>query len=235
MDSSTAAPAPARFTAALRAVLTRELLIELRHPEGLVKTLLLALAVLVIFQFGLATAGRGFAQAGPAMIFTAVFFSGAAFVLGNFEREESLGQMPVFAMMSCDRGALFLGKGLALAGLLTLTGALTLLGGAFFFDGRLDATQWLGSLALVAAGSIGFAGLGLILSFAAREGRGGGAVAAILLPLLMPLFIALTQAEKILLNDGTLASAKLWLGVILIFDVLFALAPALIFDALCTD
>ena len=227
-------PAPIPFLAAARAVALREVRVELRGREGIVRTLLMALGVLLIYQFSF---GRSveFTRGGPALVWSAVFFAGAALVLGNFEREENLGLMPGLALIAADRAALLLGKWAVATALLSACGLVTLAAGALLFSGSLSPVQWALSGVLILLGASGYAGLGLTLSLAARESRGGGAAAAILLPLLMPLFIALTQAQQALFLDGGFANARLWLGVVLVFNALFVAGPALLAEQLLQD
>lgn len=227
-------PTPPTWGGVLRATAAREWRIELRDKEGLARAALVALGVLLVFQFGF---GRGldFARSGPALVWTAVFFAGAASTLGQFEREENQGQMALLALSAADRSAVLLGKWLVGALTIALTGAATLLLGALIFSGALTLATAAGSVLLIGLGAAGYAGLGLILSLAARESRGGGAAAALLLPLLLPLFIALTQAHARLLADGDFSRARLWLGLAVIFDALFVVAPALLAEELFQD
>ncbi len=212
----------------------REWRIELREKEGLWRAVLTALGVLLVFQFGFAR-GQDFARSGPALVWSAIFFAGGALILGQFEREENQAQLAVLALAAADRSAVWLGKWAVATLQLAATGAAALLLGLFLFNGEPAAATLAGGGLLILLGAAGYAGLGLALSLAARESRGGGAGAALLLPLLIPLFIALTQAHVRLLQDGDFSRATMWLGLALLFDALFILVPALLAEALFVD
>jgi len=218
-----------------RALLGKDLRVELRTLRSLPAMVLLAVTVFVIFRFGIdRTELDGDLAAGvllATLLFAAILAINRLFVA---EREE--GGFDLIRLAPIDRNTLFAAKGTALIVYLAILEIVAVPIFAVFF---LDSAEGLVPLALVLAlFNVGLAATGTVISTIATMSRARDLLAPlILLPLLVPLVIAASGAAQHLLAAGgpDYDGFGKWLAILGLYDGVFVLVGYATFDFLLED
>jgi heme exporter protein B len=220
---------------AYRALLGKDLRVELRTLRSLPAMVLFAITVFVIFRFGIdRTELEGDLAAGvllATLLFAAILAINRLFVA---EREE--GGFDLIRLAPIDRNTLFAAKGTALVLYLSALEVIAVPIFAVFF---LDSAAGLVPLALVLVlFNLGLAATGTVISTIATMSRARDLLAPlILLPLLIPLVIAASGAAQHLLEAGGPDYARFgkWLAILGLYDGVFVLVGYATFDFLLED
>ncbi|HKF74798.1 MAG TPA: heme exporter protein CcmB [Candidatus Dormibacteraeota bacterium] len=222
------------------AVAAKDLRIELRgrYAAGVV----LPFACTQLIAFGLSLGpGRTLLQAtAPALLWLAVLFAAVLAFRGAYEAEGEDGALEGLLLASVDKAAVFVGKAAAVVvQLLALEVVVVMLTAVLF--GVVSAGGAVGlaaALELVAAmtlGTVGLAALGSLFGVLTEAARAREAVFPLLiLPLTTPVLVAGVRATA-LVQAGHPEDAASWLGLLLVFDVVFLSAGALLFGHLLED
>ena len=219
---------------AARAILRKDVQIELRTKESVPAMTLFTLTVYVLFHFGLDRDTLAGSLA-SGVLWVTLLLAAVIGVSRLFAAEREQGGVDGLLLAPVDRTALFLAKAAALflcAVELVAVPAFTLLllgpglGGAFPE-----------LLAILALGNLGIAALGALVAAIAAETRARELIVPLLLlPLLVPLLIACAQAtEPLLRQDGGPEDLARWLGLLTLYDVVFVLLSLAVFDFLLED
>ena len=221
---------------AARAILRKDVQIELRTKESVPAMTLFTLTVYVLFHFGLDRDTLAGSLA-SGVLWVTLLLAAVIGVSRLFAAEREQGGVDGLLLAPVDRTALFVAKAAALflflcAVELVAVPAFTLLllgpglGGAFPE-----------LLAILALGNLGIAALGALVAAIAAETRARELIVPLLLlPLLVPLLIACAQAtEPLLRQDGGPEDLARWLGLLTLYDVVFVLLSLAVFDFLLED
>jgi heme exporter protein B len=225
-----------RFFRAAWLVARKDLLIEVRSREILYTTLFFAVSCVLVFAFGFVEEGRALEGAASGILWIAIAFSGTLALGRTFERERQSETMRALLMTPVDRPALYVGK---------LTGVLLLLAAveviivpltALMFQARLFAYPGL-MFGLLASGTIGFAAVGTL--FAAMLGRSRSRdvlLPVLLYPITIPVIIAGVRGTAALLQaEVDLPMARVWLSMLVFFDLVFITLALWTFEPVMTE
>jgi heme exporter protein B len=220
---------------AYRALLGKDLRVELRTLRSLPAMVLFAVTVFVIFRFGIdRTELEGDLAAGvlvATLLFAAILAINRLFLA---EREE--GGFDLVRLAPVDRNVLFAAKGTAL---IVYLAALELIAVPVFALFFLDSASGLLPLALILVlFDLGLAATGTVVSTIATMSRARDLLAPlILLPLLVPLVIAASGAAQHLLAEGGPEYDRFgtWLAVLGLYDSVFVLVGYATFEFLLED
>jgi heme exporter protein B len=220
---------------AFRAILAKDLRVELRTLESVPAMALFALTTFVLFRFGLDRETLEGSLAAGVLLATVLF---AAILAINriFLAEREQGGFDAIRLAPVDGTALFAAK---VAALLVYLGALELVAvPAFAF---LFMDEWTGLaplLPVLLLADLGLAVTGTLVSAIAVNSRARDLLAPlILLPLLVPVMIAAAgAAEPLLAADGpSYADFGQWVAVLALYDVVFLLVGYAVYDFLLED
>jgi heme exporter protein B len=220
---------------AFRAILAKDLRVELRTLESVPAMALFALTTFVLFRFGLDRETLEGSLAAGVLLATVLF---AAILAINriFLAEREQGGFDLIRLAPIDGTALFAAKVVAL---LVYLGALELVAvPAFAF---LFMDDWTGLAPLVPVlllADLGLAVTGALVSAIAVNSRARDLLAPlILLPLLVPVMIAAAGAAEPLLAEGgpSYADFGQWVAVLALYDVVFGLVGYAVYDFLLED
>jgi heme exporter protein B len=224
------------MTRVARAILRKDLRLELRTKESVPAMTLFTVTVFVLFHFGL---DRNSLDGGLAsgVLWVTLLLAAVIGVTRLFAAEREQGGIDALLLAPVDRTALFLAKGAALFLFLLAVEAVALPAFALLLLGPdlLDALPEL--LAIVALADLGLAAVGALVSALAAETRARELIVPLLLlPLLVPLLIGAAEATEPLLR-GSQAPEDLgrWLGLLSLYDVIFILLAVAVFDYLLED
>ena len=220
---------------AYRAILAKDLRIELRTLRSLPAMALFATTVFVIFRFALdRTALEGDLAAG--VLVTTVLFASLLAVNRIFVAEREEGGFDLIRLAPVDRTALFFAKASVLVIYLT---ALELVAVPLFAIFFLDTAAGLPPLIpVLLLANLGLALTGTLISTIATMSSARDLLTPlILLPLAVPVVIAAASAaEPILGADGpSYEHFGRWLAVLGLYDLTFLAVGYGVFDFLLED
>lgn len=222
--------------AAARAILRKDLAIELRTLESVPAMVLFAVMALVLFHFGL---DRDTLEGDLAsgVLWVTILLATVLAVSRLFASEREQGAIDGLLLAPIDRTSIYVAKAVALflyllaLELVALPAfALLLLG-----PGLGDALPEL--LAVLLLADVGLAAIGALVAGLAAETRTRELIVPLmLLPLLVPVIIGAASASGPLLSDPSRSEDLLrWLGLLSLYDLVFVLVSIAVFDFLLDD
>jgi len=228
-------PARADSFSAFRAILAKDLRVELRTLQSVPAMVLFAVTTFVLFRFGLDRSALNGSLAAGVLLATVLF---AAILAINrlFVAERDEGGFDSIRLAPVDGTALGAAKAVALVVYLLVLEAIALPVFAVFF---LDSWTGLAPLAgVLVLADLGLAATGVLVSSIAANSRARDLlVPLVLLPLLVPVMIAAAGAAKPLLAAGgpSYGGIGKWLAILALYDVTFLLVGYAVYDFLLED
>lgn len=212
------------------AIIWKDIVAELRTKEMFSAMFVFAVLVIVIFNFAfdLRISGERVRQVAPGALWVAFAFSGVLGLNRAFVMEKDRGCLEGLLLAPVDHTAIYFGKMISTALFMLVVEALMLpVFTAFFgvnlFDLRL--------ILIIILGTVGFAGVGTILSAMTAQTRAREVLLPILLlPVAAPVLIAAVKATAGILDGLTMAEVALWWQLLLAFDIIFPAVAFMTFD-----
>ncbi len=207
-----------------RAMVRKDLLVELRTRETVVAMFLFVVLAMVVFHYAFTVAGGGALSFFTGGMLWVVFVFGALLGLNrSFAHEKDEGVLDGLLLCPVDRVTIFFAK---------MTGNLIFLGliqvvavpvFALFFAPHGMAAHLAALLVLIALADLGIAALGTLLATIAMQTRARDLLLPIVfLPLVIPLVIAAASGTSALLSGGAGAPGVLGrLVFLLVYDGVF--------------
>ncbi len=220
---------------AFRAILAKDLRVELRTLESVPAMALFAVTTFVLFRFGLDRDSLAGGLAGGVLLATVLF---AAIVGVNrlFVPEREQGGFDAVRLAPVEPVALWAAKAVALVIYLV---ALELVAVPIFAGFFLDSWAGVGPLAaILALADLGLGAVGALVSSLAASSRARDLIGPlVLLPLLIPLMIASAKgAEQLLAASGpSYSGLGKWLAILALYDLTFAAIGYAVFDFVVED
>jgi heme exporter protein B len=214
----------------IAAIVWKDVVAELRTKEMFSAMFVFAVLVVVIFHFAfdLRVTGEAVREVAPGALWVAFAFSGILGLNRAFVAERDRGCLDGLLLAPVDHTAIYFGKMLSTVLFMLVVEVVTLpVFTAFFgvnlFDLRL--------VAVILLGTLGFAGVGTILSAMTAQTRAREVLLPILLlPVATPVLIAAVKATAGILDGLATAEIARWLQLLLAFDVIFPAAAFMTFD-----
>lgn len=222
------------FGGQLAAVLAKDLRIELRGRHALAVVLPFAATQLIAFGLSLGPGRTLLQETAPGLLWLSVLFASVLAFRGAYESEGEDGALEGILLAPIDKAAVYLGKATAVVlQLLALELVVVLLAGALF---GVRAGGDIPALALtMLLGTVGLSAVGSLFGVLTEAARAREAVFPLLvLPLVTPVVVAAVKATA-LAEAGRPGEAGAWLGLLLVFDLVFAAAGTLLFEHLIED
>ena len=219
-----------------RAILRKDLLIELRTKESVPAMVLFSITVYVLFHFGLDRDSLD-GELASGVLWVTMLLAAVIGVTRLFAAEREQGGIDGLLLAPVDRTSLFVAKATALFLFLTAVElvavpafALLLLGPGL--GGTLPELP-----VILLLGDLGIAAVGALVAALAAETRARELIVPLLLlPLLVPLLISCAQAtEPLLRSEQGPEDLGRWLGLLTLYDVVFVLVSVAVFDYLLED
>ena len=217
-------------------VTRKDLLIEARSKEILFTTLFFAISCVLVFAFGFVREGRALEDATAGILWIAIAFSGTLALGRAFERERQSETLRALMMAPIPRPALYLGKLLGVVLLLASVEVVIVpLVGLMFQAPLFDHA--LMTIGLLATGTLGFAAVGTLFAAMLVRARSRDVLLPVLLyPITIPVIIAGVRGTAALLQaEVDLPMARLWLSMLVFFDVVFVTLALWTFEPVMTE
>jgi heme exporter protein CcmB len=213
----------------------KDLQIEARSRELVYTTLFFALSCVVVFAFGFVRE-RPLEDVSAGVLWVALAFSGTLALGRTFERERQGETLRALLLAPVERGAVYLGKLIAILVLMTIVEALLVpIVGLMFRAPVFRAPVLLAGLILL--GTVGFAAIGtLFAAMLVRTSSRDVLLPVLLYPMSAPILIAGVQGTvAIFAVEPNLALAQTWLTMLLFFDAVVVTTALWVFGAVMTE
>ncbi|MGI8920608.1 MAG: heme exporter protein CcmB [Solirubrobacteraceae bacterium] len=221
---------------AVSTLVRKDLLLELRKRESVPAMALFSLSAFVLFHFGINRSSvDGDLAAGllwVTLLLASLLGVGRLFVA---ERDEE--GFDAIRLAPVDASALLAAKSLSLLAFLAIVEVVAIPGFAILLLGPALLPALPGLLAVLALADIGIAVVGTLASALAVQTRARELIVALMgLPLLVPVALGAARASAPLLQaGGPGALPGRWLGLLGLYDLVFALVAYAVFDYLLDD
>jgi heme exporter protein B len=213
----------------------KDLAIEARSRELINTTVFFALSCVIIFAVSFVRE-KPLGDAAAGILWVAIAFSGTLALGRTFERERYADTLRALLLAPSDRPAIYIGKLIGILALLIATEVVVVPLVALLFQARLfDFPLLMGALLLF--GTLGFACVGTLFAAMLARARSRDVLLPILLyPVTIPVMIAGVRGTGALL-DATpqLDMARLWIMLLVCFDVVFLTLSLWTFEPVMTE
>jgi heme exporter protein B len=212
------------------ALLRKDLQIEFRTKDMLSSLLMLGLLILVVLSFAFDPTSDLREEAAPGALWVAVIFAGVLGLNRSFLAERENDCLQGLLLCPVDRGTIYLAK--TIANFIFIMLAQLVIVPIFIFFFNLPVTWNIAGVFLtLALGGLGFSALGtLFAAISVRTRAREVMLPLLLLPLVVPIFIAGVKVTARLLAGKPLAEVSQWLNLMLAFDVIFLVVAWLVFE-----
>jgi heme exporter protein B len=222
--------------AVVRALLRKELLVELRTLESVPGMSLFAVTTFVVFHFALnRNTIDGDLAAG--VLWVTLLFAAIIGVNRLFVADADQGGFDAFLLAPVDRSAMLIAKALALLAYLFVLELIAVPAFALLLLSPSIGQALPGLLAVLALGDLGIALIGTLVAALAVRTRARDLLGPLLaLPLLVPIVIGCARASSPLLAVSHPGQAPArWLLTLGLYDLVFGLIAYALFDFLLED
>jgi heme exporter protein B len=215
----------------LRALVWKELLVEVRTRETVLAGAVFALLVLVIFNFAFDLRVEKVGAVAPGVLWVTVTFAGQLALGRSFARERDRRTLDGILLAPVDRSALYLAKMLASLVFMLLVEVIAVPAFVALFNVRVD---WRILVPALLLGTLGLAGVGTLFAAMAAHTRAREVLLPLLLfPVQVPVILATVRATSAAVYvpgaDPPSDTAN-WLGLLAAFDALFVGLSVVLFD-----
>ncbi len=211
-------------------LLRKELQIELRTKETLSSLLLLGLLTLLVLSFAFDPTSELRTEAAPGALWVAVIFAGVLGLNRSFLAERENDCLQGLLLCPGDRGTIYLAKTLGNFVFMLVAQMVIVPICIFFFN--LPLRRTLGGVCLsLPLGLLGFAAVGTLFAAISVRTRAREVMLPLLmLPLVVPIFIAGVKVTAYMLAGKALADVAQWLNLMVGFDAIFLVVGWLLFE-----
>ena len=217
-------------------VLRKDFTVEVRSLEIALTTIFFAVSCVLVFAFALVQEGRAPEDGAAGILWIALAFAGTLALGRTFERERQSETLRALLLAPAARPAIYVGKLLGIVALLAAAAIVLIPLVALLFQAPLLAHPfWLA--AIVLTGTLGFAAVGTLFAAMLVRVRSRDVLLPVLLyPITVPVIIAGVRATAALLQPELEVSVvRLWLALLVCFDVVFVTLALWTFEPLMTD
>lgn len=220
------------FIKRVAAIIWKDVRAEFRTREMLSAMFVFSLLVVVIFGLAFDPSRGELERMFPGVLWIAFFFAGILGLNQSFLREKAGESLQGLMLAPVDRSAIFLGKMLGNLMFMLLVEAVSLpLFFVFFRYSYAGSYFWLGVTLI--AGTFGFVSVGTFLAALAANTRASQVLLPLLLfPVVVPVVLATVQVTAGLFALQPPGELSTWLKVLLVYDLVFLVIPALLFEYL---
>ncbi len=216
------------FLRAMGAVVWKDLAAELRSRELLSAMLVFALLVILIFNFALELDVRTRETVTAGVLWVTFAFAGTLGLNRSMAVEKDRGCLDGLLLAPVDRSAIYFGKALGNLVFMLIVEAIVLPAYSALYNVNLFKP---GLLLVVLLGSVGYAAVGTLLASMAVQARTRDVLLPILLfPVILPVLIAAVKASMGFLQGVELEEIRIWINLLIAYDVIFTAVAFMVFD-----
>lgn len=221
-----------------KAILKKDIVMELRTKEMLTSMGLYALLVLVVYYIALSQAGQNFEvrRIAGGLLWLVFIFTSLLGLNRSLVHEKDQGCLDALLISPTDRPVIFFGK--AVGNLIFLLIVEVLIVPLFYFIFLASSARepmgpmWMIVLALF-LGSIGIAGVGTLLATMSVNTKGKDFILAVLfIPIMFPLLLAVVAGTSVVLQADPEYARTFWqmMGLAAGYDAVMLLAAFALYE-----
>jgi heme exporter protein B len=217
-------------------VLRKDVAIEAKSFEMFSTTLFFAVSCVLVFAFALVRDGAIVGDAAAGILWIAIAFAGTLALGRTFERERYAETLRALLLAPAPRAAIYVGKLLGMILLLAVAEAILVPLVALLFSAPL-LTRPLLLIGLLVAGTIGFAAVGTLFAAMLVRAR----TRDVMLPILLYRFRVRVILAGVRGTPALLEAvpdepvARMWIALLVAFDVVFVTLALWTFEPLMTE
>ena len=221
------------YTRQVRALLWKDLVIELRTRDALASMMVFGVLSLTVFNFAFELRTETSSLVAPGVLWVAILFAGTLGLGRSYSHERERGSMEGLLLCPTDRSAIFVAKFLANLVFIGLAEVvLVSVFGSFFGVSVLSP----GIVAVILLGTIGFASVGTVFGAMAVNTRAREVMLPILLlPILVPLLIGAVKATGLLIDGEPWSATWTWVNLLIAFDVVYLVVSFVVYEFVIED
>jgi heme exporter protein B len=217
-----------------RAIVRKDIRLELRRGESTVTLVFLSLLVLVVLTFALNPAGGDTATAAGAL-WIAMVFAGILGATRCLTNEWNNGCIRALLLSPVERTTLYCAKLVASFAFMALAEIAAVLLMVLFFNLQFDF-RLVRLSPVLAMGALGFAALATLLAAVPVRIRAGDLLLPLLaIPAFVPALIGGVKASAAVLAGLPFDAYDQWLKIVAAWDVLFLAAGYLLFEHVISE
>ena len=217
-----------RFLRKVLAIVQKDVAVELRTKEILSSMFIFALLVLIIFSFAFELRVEDVRQVTPGVLWVTFIFTGTLGLNRSFALEKDRGCLEGLLLCPVDRSAIYFGKMLGNVIFMLIMEAIILPIFSVLFNVALFQPAL---ILIIVLGTLGYAGVGTLLSAMAAHSRAREVLLPVLLfPIVVPAIIAAVKATGGIIDGQQLSEIPHWVRLLVAFDVIFLAISFMTFD-----
>ena len=211
------------------AIIAKDIAAELRTREMFSSMGVFSILVIIVFNFALELSDRQIVlTATPGAVWVTIVFAGMLGLNRSLAVELDKGCLDGLLLTPVDRSAIFIGKALGNALFMLAVEVVVLPLFVVFFNVPL-IQPWVALI--VVLGTLGFAGVGTLLSSMAVNTRAREVMLPILLfPVAVPELIAAVKATAGAMAGLPVSEWQQWLSLLIVFDVVLVTMSFMVFE-----
>jgi len=221
------------FYKALKAVVWKDLMAELRSKEMISGMLIFSLLVIFIFNFSLELSPSTRASVTAGVIWVTIIFAGTIGLNRSMAVEKDRGCLDGLLLAPVDRTAIYFGKSIANWIFMLIVAAIILPIYSLLYNNNVISP---GLILVILLGSEGYVAVGTLLASMAVQARTRDILLPILLfPVIIPILIAAIKASNGFLTGIPFAELTNWIYLLIAYDVIFTSVAFMVFDAIVEE
>ena len=187
--------------------------------------------VLLLFSFAASADAKALATHAGGYFWLALLLGSVLSLSDAFRVETEDDALDGLLLLPVDPRAIFLGKALARTAALALLALFLMPIASLLYGVGVDGS-WLSLVAFIVLGVAGLAAPGTLYSAMTSQVRGREVLLPLLLfPLVVPVVLAVVKGTALALAGDPMGQAPSWLGVLVVFDLVYWSVCPLVFSA----
>ena len=216
------------FLAKVFTIFYKDLLSEFRARELVVSILVFALLVLVIFNFAFDPDTGVIRMVAPGILWVSLTFAGVLGLNRIFIDEKAEASLEGLMLCTVDRVAIYWGKLMSSCVFMLIVAFIITPVFLVLFNLPLFLPEL---VVIIILATLGFSALGTLFSALAINTRSRDVMLPILfLPTVVPVIIAAVKATDLVLKGSSWGDMPIWLQIIVVFDIVYAVISTLLFE-----
>lgn len=223
----------ATFFKAVAAVVWKDLQAEFRSRELFSAMLVFSLLIILIFNFALELDIKTRQSVTAGVLWATFAFAGTLGLNRSMAIEKDRGCMDGLLLAPVDRSAIYFGKVISNLAFMLIVELIVLPVYSVLYNTNLFQP---GLLLVILLGSIGYVGVGTLLSAMSVQTRTRDILLPILLfPVVIPVLLAAVKASSGFLTGADMSEVMLPINLLIAYDIIFIAVAFMVFDSVVEE